>query len=458
MSGFNNSKIPEEYSAPIKIVSMLFQSFFPPVNLGEVQIKKFKRVVLINLKLDSDNDKPEIEFRHYDIELQKYSMKKTISNLINNLGKTKDLSNFNNISDYILKHSGYSSCSDNEEEAKCEIIDEKSNKNEKTTIKLREIGPRMNLRIFKIQEGFFKGNVVYHSLIKKTRKEIYEILTEKKMKEKEKKERQKTQEENIIKKQEQKGIDRWEVLIKPAKRLKIGNEVIFNDGELVCILEDVLDNGNRVVKFKYDGNFYDIIDKIGQMPLPHYITKKLENKDRYQTVYSKELGSIAAPTAGLHFTKELLSKIEKKGVKIKKVTLHVGIGTFRPVTVSDIKDHKMHSESYFIDQDTAAAIVETKKNNGRVISVGTTACRVLETVAKKYGEIKEDFGETDIFIYPPYNFKVIDGLITNFHLPESTLIMLVSALAGREVILKAYEHAKKNNYRFYSFGDAMLII
>ena len=204
MSGFNNSKIPEKYSAPIKIVSMLFQSFFPPVNLGEVQIKKFKRVVLINLKLDTDDDKPEIEFRHYDIELQKYSMKKTISNLINNLGKTKDLSNFNNISDYILKHSGYSSCSDNEEEAKCEIIDEKNNKNEKTTIKLREIGPRMNLRIFKIQEGFFKGNVVYHSLIKKTRKEIYEILTEKKMKEKEKKERQKTQEENIIKKQEQK--------------------------------------------------------------------------------------------------------------------------------------------------------------------------------------------------------------------------------------------------------------
>ena len=202
MSGFNNNKIPEEYSAPIKIVAMLFQSFFPPVNLGEVQIKKFKRVVLINLKLDSENEKPEIEFRHYDIELQKYSVKKTISNLINNLGKTKDLSNFNNISDYILKHSGYSSCSDNEEEAKCEIIDEKNNKNEKTTIKLKEIGPRMNLSIFKIQEGFFKGNVVYHSLIKKTRKEIYEILQEKKKKEKDKKERQKIQDENVIKKQE----------------------------------------------------------------------------------------------------------------------------------------------------------------------------------------------------------------------------------------------------------------
>ena len=256
----------------------------------------------------------------------------------------------------------------------------------------------------------------------------------------------------------QKGLDKWEVLIKPAKRLKIGSEVIFNNGELACVLEDILDNGNRVVNFKYDGDFYDIINKIGQMPLPHYITKKLEDKDRYQTVYSKELGSIAAPTAGLHFTKELLSKIEKKGVNIKKVTLHVGIGTFRPVTVDNIKDHKMHFESYFIDQDTATAIVETKKNNKRVISVGTTACRVLETVANKYNEIKEDSGETDIFIYPPYNFKVIDGLITNFHLPESTLIMLVSALAGREFILKAYEHAKYNDYRFYSFGDAMLII
>ena len=204
MSGFNNSKIPEEFSAPIKIVSMMFQSFFPPVNLSEVQIKKFKRVVLVNLLLNEENDNiPEIEFRHYEIELQKYSVKKTISNLINNLGKTKDLSNFNNISDYILKHSGYSSCSDNEEEAKCEIINEKNNQNEKTTIKLKEIGPRMNLSIFKIQEGFFKGNVVYHSLIKKTRKEIFEIMTEKKEKEKEKKERQKIQDENVvIKKQE----------------------------------------------------------------------------------------------------------------------------------------------------------------------------------------------------------------------------------------------------------------
>jgi ribosome biogenesis protein SSF1/2 len=204
MSGFNNSKIPEEYSAPIKIVSMMFQSFFPPVNLSEVQIKKFKRVVLVNLLLNEENDNivPEIEFRHYEIELQKYSIKKTISNLINNLGKTKDLSNFNNISDYILKHSGYSSCSDNEEEAKCEIVDEKNNKNEKTTIKLKEIGPRMNLSIFKIQEGFFKGNVVYHSLIKKSRKEIFEIMTEKKNKEKEKRERQKIQDENVVKKQE----------------------------------------------------------------------------------------------------------------------------------------------------------------------------------------------------------------------------------------------------------------
>ena len=205
MNGFNNTKIPEEYNDSIKIVAMMFQSFFPPVNLGEVQIKKFKRVVLINLMLNKDvytgKIKPEIEFRHYDIELQKYSVKKTISNLINNLGKTKDLSNFNNISDYILKHSGYSSCSDNEEEAKCEILDEQ-NKSDKTSIKLKEIGPRMNLKIFKIQEGFFKGNVVYHSLIKKSKKEIYEIMTEKKNKEKEKKERQKIQDENIIKKQE----------------------------------------------------------------------------------------------------------------------------------------------------------------------------------------------------------------------------------------------------------------
>ena len=205
MNGFNNTKIPEEFEAPMKIVSMMFQSFFPPVNLGEVQIRKFRRVVLVNLKL-KNNGIPELEFRHYDIDIQKYSVKKTISNLINNLGKTKDLSNFNNISDYILKHTGYSSCSDNEEEGQCEIIDEKNKKNEKTQIKLREIGPRLNLSIFKIQEGFFKGNVVYHSLIKKSKKEIYEILTEKKNKEKEKKERQKLQDKNVkdkeIKKQE----------------------------------------------------------------------------------------------------------------------------------------------------------------------------------------------------------------------------------------------------------------
>lgn len=205
MNGFNNTKIPEEYEAPMKIVSMMFQSFFPPVNLGEVQMKKFKRVVLINLNLNNKNV-PELEFRHYDIDMYKYSVKKTISNLINDLGKTKDLSNFNNISDYILKHSGYSSCSDNEEEGQCEIIDDKNKKNEKTQIKLKEIGPRLNLSIFKIQEGFFKGNVVFHSLIKKTKKEIYEILTEKKNKEKEKKERQKLQNKNVkekeIKKQE----------------------------------------------------------------------------------------------------------------------------------------------------------------------------------------------------------------------------------------------------------------
>ena len=250
MSGFNNNNIPEEYVDPIKIISMLFQSFFPPVNLGEVQIKKFKRVVLINLKLDSENEKPEIEFRHYDIELQKYSVKKTISNLINNLGKTKDLSNFNNISDYILKHSGYSSCSDNEEEAKCEIIDEKNNKNEKTTIKLKEIGPRMNLSIFKIQEGFFKGNVVYHSLIKKTRKEIYEILQEKKKKEKDKKERQKIQDENVIKKQEKIEQNKQQQQEENKNFLKNNNKT-FKEDENVDFSKNEIKNKTFLGKKKF---------------------------------------------------------------------------------------------------------------------------------------------------------------------------------------------------------------
>ena len=252
--------------------------------------------------------------------------------------------------------------------------------------------------------------------------------------------------------------DVWEVLIKPAKRLKIGSEIIFNNGKLTGILENVLKNGNRVLRFKYLGDFFDIVNEIGQMPLPHYITEKLENQDRYQTIYSKKIGSIAAPTAGLHFTKELLQKIKDKGVNIKYVTLHVGIGTFRPVKVNDISEHKMHSEYYSISKDVADIINKTKLNGRKVIAVGTTSCRVLETVANYYGCIKEASGMTNIFIYPPYKFKVIDGLITNFHLPESTLIMLVSALAGREFVLNIYEEAKKHNYRFYSFGDAMLFI
>ena len=253
-------------------------------------------------------------------------------------------------------------------------------------------------------------------------------------------------------------LDVWEVLIKPAKRLKIGDEVIFNNGELRAILINVLDNGNRVVEFKHQGNFFDVINNIGQMPLPHYITQKLSNKERYQTVYSKNLGSIAAPTAGLHFTKELLEKIKNKGVKIKYITLHVGIGTFRPVTVDNITKHQMHSESYYISSDVADAVNEAKGSGKKVFAVGTTTCRVLETAANLFdGKIKACSGTTDIFIYPPYEFKIIDCLITNFHLPESTLIMLVSAFAGREFVLNAYEEAKKYNYRFYSFGDAMLL-
>ncbi|MBP0979437.1 MAG: tRNA preQ1(34) S-adenosylmethionine ribosyltransferase-isomerase QueA [Oscillospiraceae bacterium] len=266
--------------------------------------------------------------------------------------------------------------------------------------------------------------------------------------------------EFLLVKQDKYNNNLWEVLIKPAKRLKINSEVSFGDGKLTAVLKNILNNGNRLVEFKFKNNFFDIINKIGQMPLPHYITNKLENKDRYQTVFSKEIGSIAAPTAGLHFTEDLLLKIKNKGVNIKYITLHVGIGTFRPVSVDDLTKHKMHSEYYFISDDTAKAINQTKKNKNKVVAVGTTTCRVLETVANlnKDQEIKESSGSTDIFIYPPYKFKVIDALVTNFHLPESTLIMLVSALAGREFVLEAYEEAKKNNYRFFSFGDAMLLI
>lgn len=254
-----------------------------------------------------------------------------------------------------------------------------------------------------------------------------------------------------------KGDDVWEVLAGPGKRAKPGTRFTFGDGLMAAEVLEIVEGGNRLVKFSYQGNFYAVLDQIGQMPLPPYIKKKLEDKERYQTVYSREVGSAAAPTAGLHFTKELLEKIQEKGIKIGYVTLHVGLGTFRPVSVDKITDHKMHSEHYWLPQETADLINETKKNGGRVISVGTTSCRTVESVAQKEGCIKESGGFTDIFIYPGFQFKVLDGLITNFHLPESTLIMLVSALAGREHILNAYRIAVQEKYRFFSFGDAMLI-
>ena len=252
-------------------------------------------------------------------------------------------------------------------------------------------------------------------------------------------------------------LDEWEVILKPGRKAKPGAEFVFGNGELTAKILDIVNDGNRIVKFSYDGVFEEILDKLGEMPLPHYITKKLEDRDRYQTVYAKFSGSAAAPTAGLHFTKELLEKIEKKGIKIGYVTLHVGLGTFRPVKTDDILEHKMHSEFYILPSETAALVNETKKNGGRVIAVGTTATRVLETAGLGGGELCEQTGWTDIFIYPGKSFNVIDGLITNFHLPESTLIMLVSALAGRENILRAYSAAIKEKYRFFSFGDAMFI-
>lgn len=252
-------------------------------------------------------------------------------------------------------------------------------------------------------------------------------------------------------------LDEWEVILKPGRKAKPGARFIFGNGELKAEILDVINDGNRLVKFYYDGVFEEVLDKLGEMPLPHYITKKLEDKDRYQTVYAKYSGSAAAPTAGLHFTNELLEKIRKKGVKIGYVTLHVGLGTFRPVKADDILEHKMHSEFYILPQETADLVNETKKNGKRVISVGTTATRTLETVGANGGALSAQTGWTDIFIYPGKNFNVIDALITNFHLPESTLIMLVSALAGRERILNAYNEAVKEKYRFFSFGDAMFI-
>lgn len=250
---------------------------------------------------------------------------------------------------------------------------------------------------------------------------------------------------------------RWEALAKPGKKAKTGTKFIFGNGLMTCTVTDVTDDGNRIIDFECSENFYEALDKLGQMPLPPYIHEKLKDKERYQTVYSRELGSAAAPTAGLHFTKELLEKVKAKGIKIGFVTLHVGLGTFRPVKVDDVTKHHMHSEHYELPQETADLINETKKNGGRVISVGTTSCRTLESVAKKEGCIKASEGWTDIFIYPGFEFKVLDGLITNFHLPESTLIMLVSAFAGYDNVMNAYKTAVKERYRFFSFGDAMLI-
>lgn len=257
----------------------------------------------------------------------------------------------------------------------------------------------------------------------------------------------------------QKENDVWEVITGPGRRAKAGARFSFGDGLLHAEILEVLENGNRIAKFQYDGDsIFPVLEKIGEMPLPHYITQKLEDNERYQTVYSKELGSAAAPTAGLHFTKELLQKIADKGVKIGYVTLHVGIGTFRPVKAENIEDHKMHSEHYHISEETAQLIRDTKAKGGRVIAVGTTACRTLESVATLYGDIKAADGWTSIFIYPGYTFRCIDSLLTNFHLPESTLIMLVSAFYDREKILAAYKTAVDENYRFFSFGDAMLLL
>ena len=252
--------------------------------------------------------------------------------------------------------------------------------------------------------------------------------------------------------------DVWETLVKPGKKLKPGAKITFGDGRLRAEVLEVVEEGNRLVKFHYEGIFEEILDSLGEMPLPPYITHKLEDKEMYQTVYAKFDGSAAAPTAGLHFTKELLNKIEEKGIRIASITLHVGLGTFRPVKVDDVNNHHMHTEWYEVNAEAAEIINETKRNGGRVICVGTTSCRTIESVADENGYMKAKTGETDIFIYPGYKFKVMDGLITNFHLPESTLVMLVSAFAGKENVLSAYETAVKERYRFFSFGDAMILI
>ncbi len=253
------------------------------------------------------------------------------------------------------------------------------------------------------------------------------------------------------------GEGRWECLSRPGRKTKPGAEILFGDGELKATVEAVAEGGNRIVRFEYEGIFLEVLERLGKMPLPPYIKEELQDGERYQTVYSREMGSAAAPTAGLHFTKELMEKIAAKGVKLCFVTLHVGLGTFRPVKAEEIEDHEMHSEFCMVPEETARIVTETKRKGGRVIAVGTTSCRTLESFAQEDGSLPVTSGWTNIFIYPGYKFKCIDALVTNFHLPESTLIMLVSALAGREHILNAYNEAVKQRYRFFSFGDAMFI-
>ena len=253
------------------------------------------------------------------------------------------------------------------------------------------------------------------------------------------------------------GEGRWECLSRPGRKTKPGTELLFGNGELKATVEQVAEGGNRIVRFDYEGIFLEVLERLGKMPLPPYIKEEVQDSERYQTVYSREIGSAAAPTAGLHFTKELMDKIAAKGVKLCYVTLHVGLGTFRPVKAEEIEDHEMHSEFCVIPEETARIVSETKKQGGRVIAVGTTSCRTLESFAREDGSLPAASGWTNIFIYPGYRFQCVDALITNFHLPESTLIMLVSALAGREHVLHAYEEAVKERYRFFSFGDAMFI-
>ena len=253
------------------------------------------------------------------------------------------------------------------------------------------------------------------------------------------------------------GEGRWECLSRPGRKTRPGTELSFGEGELKAVVQDVAEGGNRIVQFSYEGIFLEVLERLGKMPLPPYIREELQDAERYQTVYSRELGSAAAPTAGLHFTQELLDKIRMKGVSICPITLHVGLGTFRPVKEEEIEDHEMHAEYCVVPEETAQTVTETKKNGGRVIAVGTTSCRTLESFSREDGSLTKSSGWTNIFIYPGYRFKCVDALVTNFHLPESTLIMLVSALAGRENILNAYQTAVRERYRFFSFGDAMFI-